>query len=133
MLRSGAEVAGILFLISYVVDVTLAAAGVSPAATVVNDMAIALMAASLLMFYLSSSRSEQIFLRARERMHLTAELNHHLRQVLSAMRAAADVEDRQERLRLMDQAMDRADHLLVDLVPTVSANRPPRLASIEPR
>src|ERR1051326_5995099 len=86
MLRAGAEMTGILFLISYLVDVTLAAAGVSPAATVVNDMAIALMAASLLMFYLSSSRSEHIFLPARERMHLTVELNHHLRQVLSAMR-----------------------------------------------
>jgi len=77
MLRAGAVMTGILFLISYIVDVTLAGVGVSPAATVLNDAAIALIAASVLIFYLFSSRAEQIFLRARERMNLTAELNHH--------------------------------------------------------
>jgi hypothetical protein len=133
MLRAGAVMTGILFLISYLVDVTLAAAGVSPAATVLNDAAIALIAASVLIFYLFSSRTEQIFLRARERMNLTAELNHHLRHVLSDMRGAAEVEDRGERLRLMDEAIERADHVLIDLVPTVDAERPPRLASLEQR
>lgn len=133
MLRAGAVMTGILFLISYMVDVTLAAAGMSPAATVLNDAAIALIAASVLIFYLFSSRTEQIFLRARERMNLTAELNHHLRHVLSDMRGAAAVEDREERLRLMDEAIERADRVLIDLVPTVSAERPPRLASLEQR
>lgn len=133
MLRAGAVMTGILFLISYMVDVTLAAAGMSPAATVLNDAAIALIAASVLIFYLFSSRTEQIFLRARERMNLTAELNHHLRHVLSDMREAAGVEDREERLRLMDEAIERADRVLIDLVPTVSAERPPRLASLEQR
>jgi len=130
MLRAGAVMTGILFLISYIVDVTLAGVGVSPAATVLNDAAIALIAASVLIFYLFSSRAEQIFLRARERMNLTAELNHHLRHVLSDMRCAAEVEDREERLRMMDEAIDRADHLLIDLVPTVSAEKPPRLTSL---
>jgi hypothetical protein len=133
MLRAGAVMTGILFLISYMVDVTLAAAGMSPAATVLNDAAIALIAASVLIFYLFSSRTEQIFLRARERMNLTAELNHHLRHVLSDMRGAAVVEDREERLRLMDEAIERADRVLIDLVPTVSAEKPPRLASLEQR
>lgn len=131
MLRAGAVMTGILFIISYIVDVTLAAAGMSPAATVLNDVAIALIAASVLIFYLFSSRTEQIFLRARERMNLTAELNHHLRHVLSDMHSAAEVEDREERLRLMDEAIERADHVLINLVPTVSADRPPRLASLE--
>jgi hypothetical protein len=100
---------------------------------VLNDVAIALIAASVLIFYLFSSRTEQIFLRARERMNLTAELNHHLRHVLSDMRSAAEVEDRSERLRLMDDATAQADHVLIDLVPTVSAEKPPRLASLEQR
>jgi hypothetical protein len=133
MLRAGAVMTGILFVISYIVDVTLAGLGVSPAATVLNDVAIALIAASVLIFYLFSSRTEQIFLRARERMNLTAELNHHLRHVLSDMRSAAEVEDRSERLRLMDDATAQADHVLIDLVPTVSAEKPPRLASLEQR
>lgn len=133
MLRAGAVMTGILFLISYVVDVTLAGVGVSPAATVVNDAAIALIAASVLIFYLFSTRTEQIFLRARERMNLTAELNHHMRRVLSDMRSAAEVEDREVRLQMMDRAIEKADHLLIDLVPTVSAERSPRLTPLENR
>ena len=98
-----------------------------------NDAAIRLIAATALIFYLFSSRAEQIFLRARERMNLTAELNHHLRHVLSDMRSAAELKDRQLRRRLMDEAIERADHVLIDLVPTVSAERPPRLTSLEQR
>lgn len=133
MLRAGAAMTGILFLISYIVDVTLAGVGVSAAATVLNDAAIALIAAAVLIFYLFSSRTEQIFLRARERMNLTAELNHHLRRVLCDMRSAAEVDDREQRLQMMDEALDRADHVLIDLVPTVSAEKPPRLSSLEPQ
>jgi len=133
MLRAGTVMAGILFFISYIVDVTLAGVGILPSSTVLNDVAIALIAAAVLMFYLFSSRTEQIFLRARERMHLTAELNHHMRRVLSEMRNVAEVENRAERMRMMDHAIEDADHLLIDLVPTVSAERSPRITSLENR
>jgi len=133
MLRAGAFMAGILLVISYIVDVTLVGFGVSPAATILNDFAIALIAASVLIFYLFSSRTEQTFLRARERMNLAAELNHHMRNVLTEMRKAAEVESRDERLQMMDQAIDEADRLLIDLVPTVSAERAPRLTPLEHR
>jgi len=53
--------------------------------------------------------------------------------VLAEMRNAAEVEDREGRLQMMDQAIEQADHLLIDLVPTVSAERAPRLASVEQR
>jgi len=59
MPRAGALMAGILFLISYMVDVTLAAAGMSPEATVLNDVASALIAASVQIFYLFTSWPEQ--------------------------------------------------------------------------
>lgn len=133
MLRAGAVMTGILFLISYIVDITLAGLGVLPSSTVLNDVAIALIAACVLMFYLFTSRTEQIFLRARERMHLTAELNHHMRRVLCEMRDAAEVDNRMERLRMMDHAIAEADHLLIDLVPTVSAEHSPRITSLENR
>jgi hypothetical protein len=133
MLRAGAVMTGILFIISYAVDMALAGFGLSPAATVLNDAAIALIAACVLLFYLFSSRTEQIFLRARERMNLTLEVNHHMRRVLSDMRGAAEIEDREERLRMMDQAIEEADHLLIDLVPTVSAEGAPRLKPLEHR
>jgi len=133
MLSAGAVMTGILFVISYAVDMTLTGLGVSPAATILNDAVVALIAAVVLQFYLFSSRTEQIFLRARERMNLTAELNHHMRRVLSEMRSAAEIEDREERLRMMDQAVEEADHLLIDLVPTVSGEGAPRLTPLEHR
>jgi hypothetical protein len=131
MFRAGTVMAVILFVISYIVDITLAGIGVLPSSTVLNDVAIALIAACVLMFYLFSSRAEQIFLRARERMHLTAELNHHMRRVFCEMRSAAEVDNRAERLQMMDHAIEHADHLLIELVPTVSAERAPRVASPE--
>jgi len=36
-------------------------------------------------------------------MNLTAELNHHLRQALIEFRSAADLEDREQRLRMLDR------------------------------
>jgi len=133
MLRAGTVMAVILFVISCTVDVTLASIGILPSSTVLNDVAMALIAAAILMFYLFSIRTEQIFLRARERMHLTAELNYHMRRVLSEMRNAAEVENRAERMRMMDHAIEEADHLLIDLVPTVNAERSPRIMPLENR
>lgn len=102
MLRAGAVMTGVLFHRRR----HPGRGGSLAAATVLNDAAIALIAATVLIFYLFSSRAEQIFLRARERMNLTAELNHHLCHVLSDMRSsAAELKDRQLRLRLMDEAI----------------------------
>jgi hypothetical protein len=85
-----------------------------------------MIATGVMLFYLFSTRTEQIFLRAKERMNLTAELNHHLRRALLEFRSAADVEDREERLRMLDQAIENVDHLLIDLVPTANADVLPR-------
>jgi hypothetical protein len=129
MIRAAAVMSGVLFLISYVVDLTLVNLHVAPSATVVNDIAIALIATSVMLFYLFSTRTEQIFLRAKERMNLTAELNYHLRRALSEARFAAELEDREQRLRILDDVSEEIDHILIELVPTVNADRPPRYTS----
>lgn len=131
MLKAAAVMAGILFVISYAVDLAMAGFDVSPASTVFNDALIALIATGVMLFYLFSTRTEQIFLRAKERMNLTAELNHHLRHALTDMRNAAELPDRGERLHALDRAMEEVDHLLIELVPTVSADRSPRYSSID--
>lgn len=99
---------------------------VSPASTILNDVAIATIATGVMLFYLLSTHTEHIFLRAKERMNLAAELNHHLRQALIEFRTAADLEDREERLRMLDRAIDNVDQLLLELVPTVKAEVAPR-------
>jgi hypothetical protein len=62
-------------------------------------------------------------------MNLTAELNFHLTRALLEFRSAAEVEDRAERLRMLDQATQYMDHVLIELVPTVSAEKSPRFNS----
>jgi hypothetical protein len=119
----------ILFIVSYAVDLTLVSFDVSPASTVLNDMAISVIATSVMLFYLFSTHTEHIFLRAKERMNLTAELNHHLRRALIEFRSAAELEDREARLRMLDQAIDDVDHILIDLVPTVNGEDSPRYNS----
>ena len=131
MIRAAAVMSGVLFLISYLVDLALLNLSVAPSATVVNDIAIALIATSVMLFYLFSTRTEQIFLRAKERMHLTAELNYHLRRAISEARFAVELEDREQRLRILDSVSEEIDHILTELVPTVSPERPPRYTSTE--
>jgi len=129
MMRAAAVMCVVLFAISYVVDLLLVNWNVAPASTVINDIAIALIATSLMLFYLFSTHTEQIFLRAKERMNLTAELNYHLRRALAEARFAAELEDREERLRILDEVSEDIDHILTELVPTVSAERRPRYSS----
>jgi hypothetical protein len=124
VMKAAAVMAGMLFVVSYAVDLTLESFKVAPAHTVLNDIAIALIATGVMLFYLFSSHTQHIFLRAKERMNLTAELNYHLRPALVEFCSAAEVEDREERLRMLDHAMEEVDHLLIELVPTVTAEKP---------
>jgi len=126
IVKAAGVMACMLFIVSYAVDLTLLSFEVAPSSTVLNDIAIALIATAVMLFYLFSTHTQHIFLRAKERMNLTAELNHNLRQVLVEFRCAAEVEDRGERLRILDQAIEDVDRILIELVPTVNAENLPR-------
>jgi hypothetical protein len=115
-----------LFAVSYAVDLALVSLDIPPASTILNDIAISVIATSVMVFYLFSTHTENIFLRAKERMNLTAELNHHLRRAFTEFRLAAELEDRETRLRMLDLAIDDVDQILIDLVPTVSGEDSPR-------
>lgn len=129
IMKAAAVMACMLFIVSYAVDLTLVSFDVAPSSTILNDIAIAMIATGVMLFYLFSTHTQHIFLRAKERMNLTEELNHHLRQVLTEFRSAAEVENRDERLRMLDQAIEDVDHILIDLVPTISGENSPRYTS----
>ena len=124
--KASAVSAVMLFAVSYAVDLALVSLDIPPASTILNDIAISVIATSVMVFYLFSTHTENIFLRAKERMNLTAELNHHLRRALTEFRSAAELEDRESRLRMLDLAIDDVDQILIDLVPTVSGEDSPR-------
>jgi hypothetical protein len=126
-MKAGVITAGIVFVVSYTADTSLLNLKISTAKTILNDVVIAVIATVIVVYYLSAIQSQQNFLRAKERMNLTMELNHHLRRAMVEFRNAAEIQDRLERLRMLDQVIDEVDHVLVDLVPTVSAESAPRL------
>jgi len=126
IMKAAVVMAGILFVVSYAVDLALVNLNIAPSATILNDLAIAMIATGIMLFYLFSTHTRNIFLRAKERMNLTAELNHHLRRAITEFRSAAEAEDREERLKMLDQAVEEIDYLLIDLVPTVNAEAAPR-------
>ena len=63
-------------------------------------------------------------------MNLVAELNHHLSRALIELHSAAEVEDRDERLRMFDEALESIDHVLIELIPTVGAKDSGRFNSL---
>lgn len=116
---------------NYAMDVLLLWLRIPAAATVFNGLAVGVLGAGLSLFYLSSVRTNQIYLRAKERMILTAELNRHVRSALIAIRHAASLEDASERIQKVDEAIEQIDRVLLDLVPTVGSADAPRSLSLE--
>src|SRR5258708_16652605 len=64
-------------------------------------------------------------------MNLTAELNFHLSPALLEFPSAAEVQDRDERLRMLDQATEYMDHALIELAPTLNAEKSPKRFQVE--
>ena len=121
----------VLGVASYGMDVFLFWLRIPTAATVFNDLAVGGLGAGLSLFYISSVRTNQIYLRAKERMILTAELNRHVRSALVTIRQASSVEDAVKRLHEVDEAIEQIDHVLSNLVPTVGSADAPRPLSPE--
>jgi hypothetical protein len=116
-----------LFLASYVADFVLATLGKQGSSTSLNDAAIGLLGSLLLLFYLTTKNERQNLARAKERIALVAKLNHSIREALFEIGKSAMLEDREERLRVVDRAMNQVDNVLLELVPAVSSTGSPRL------
>jgi|SRR5882724_11875821 len=65
--------------------------------------------------------------RAREKMILVSELNHHIRNAVTLLGQSAALPDSPEKLRMIDAAVDRVDRVLTELVPTANTTDAPRL------
>ncbi|MGH9729611.1 MAG: hypothetical protein ACRD33_10115 [Candidatus Acidiferrales bacterium] len=119
----------ILFLASFLTDIILSWIGTPAQARVFNHLAIGLVGALLILFFLSASYENQAYARAKERMQLVAEMNYRIRGALNLIEQSATLDDRDKRLRGVDEAVRRIDVLLTDLLPTMgnatAPDRPP--------
>ena len=101
-----------LCVANYGMDFTMDRLGTSGSKTMLNDVAIGILGALAVFFYLSVSHEKQHFENVKERIRMIGELNVCIREALVAVASSALAEDRQERLRGIDEAMDRIDVLL---------------------
>lgn len=115
----------ILFAASFFTDIILHWIGTPAQARVFNHLAIGLIGALLILFFLSASYENQVYARAKERMRLIAEMNYRIRGALSLIEQSATLDDRDERLRGVDEAVRRIDVVLTDFLPTADTTAVP--------
>jgi hypothetical protein len=111
----------VLFVTSYTGDVILEWRGVSVTSTILNNLAIGILGGLTLLFYLSASYEYHNYKRAKEQMALITEVNRQVREALIDISESAMLEDRGERLMRLDEATERIDNVLTQLVPTAAA------------
>jgi hypothetical protein len=90
--------------------------GTTGSKTVLNDVAIGILGALAVFFFLSASQERQKFDSAKQRMVLIAELNWRVREAFGVVAASALSDDRWARLRGIDEATDRIDIILSEFV-----------------
>ena len=117
---TSAVVAGlVLFAITYTCDAILYSLGIAAAKTILNDVAIALTGAVLLVIFLSQSRKIQIVELEKARAMVVEAVSHYVRDVFTPLALVMTSQDSAERLRILDIATDRVDYVLSQVLPTV--------------
>jgi hypothetical protein len=101
---------------NYAIDLLLDRLGTTGSKTVLNDVAIGILGALAVFFFLSASQERQKFDSAKQRMVLIAELNWRVREAFGVVAASALSDDRWARLRGIDEATDRIDIILSEFV-----------------
>ena len=119
ILRSAVVAGLVLFAITYMCDAILYSLGIAAAKTILNDVAIALAGAVLLVIFLSRSRKNQIVEQAKARAMVVEAVSHYVRDVFTPLALVMSSQDTAERLRILDMATDRVDYVLSQVLPTV--------------
>jgi hypothetical protein len=116
--KSVAIFAAIIFCGHYVLIQVLSWQGIDEGATLIDDFTIAALGSAALWFFLTLQAESQEIAYARERLIVTAKLNYQIRCAMSAVATSVVLPNEEDRLRLVDEAVERIDHVLMDLVPT---------------
>ena len=117
-LRSAVVAGLVLFALTYACDAILYDLGIAAAKTILNDVAIAITGAVLLLIFLSRSRKNQIVEQAKARAMVVEAVSHYVRDVFTPLALVMSSQDTAERLRILDMATDRIDHVLSQVLAT---------------
>lgn len=111
----------LLCLASYVLEVGFELAGVPPETTLLDNVILGILAAILLARYLRGREEAARLAAAKARIEMVGELNRRIRGPLTAMSRSILVENREERLRCADEALEQIDHVLNLSLPALGA------------
>ncbi len=126
ILRSAAVAGLVLFALTYMCDAILYFLGIAAAKTILNDVAIAVTGAALLVVFLSQSRKNQVVEQAKARAMVVEAVSHYVRDVFTPLALVMSSQDTAERLRILDMATDRVDYVLSQVLPSVGIADKPR-------
>ena len=115
----------VLFGVSFLVDWVLFRLKIPVISTIADNIVIGICGA--LAAYIWVRYEAECHARTHEKMILIAELNHHIRNAVTLLGQSAALEDGPEKLRMIDEAVDRIDRVLTELVPTAGEAQSPRL------
>jgi hypothetical protein len=115
----------LLFIVSDFMDWFMYWMKISNVETIVNNVVIAVCGAVAAYIWVRYEAERQA--RARDKMILIIELNHHIQNALTLLSQSATLRDGPEKLRMIDEAMERVKRVLTELVPTVGEADAPRL------
>jgi hypothetical protein len=107
---------------SHYIDLAFERAGSPAAAIILNDCVIGVLGGAGILLYQLKTQRDQEFERAKERMNLVGELNRSLRSAMTLIELSAVLDDRNERLKRIDEAMARVDMVLTDSLPRAASS-----------
>ena len=94
-----------IMLCDYGVDLALARLGIQGAETIVDDLAIGILAGFMSYAWASYKAEKQA--RTRERLITVAELNHHVRNALQLISSSVETEDDRKRAPLIEEGVNK--------------------------
>lgn len=100
---------------SWVVDSVLTALKFHRVETILTDVLVAGLAGACVFLCISVMRANDRFERYKERIALVAEVDQNVRQALSQIAESALTDDRSERLRRIDDAVEQFDDVVLKL------------------
>jgi len=117
-----------LGLANYIMDAVMEWLGTRGSQTILNDMGSGILGFAAVYLYLTTSRARYNLESAKERMTLIGELNRRIREALGTVAASALSDDRAVRLQGIDEATDRIDGILTNVLNTAKhSDAPTRL------
>lgn len=115
---AAAATAVTVFIGSSAADVLLSYFSLNRAVTLLNDLAVGVLAGACVFFYGRAAKERENFERYKERIALMAHVDRHVRKSLTQIAESALTEDREERIQRIDDAVERFDEMVMKLSAT---------------